>query len=566
MCNDPLRYPGFSIVFIQTFSLHHERKFYVKELLDPERPEGQENYAPCFSEDGSVCIARADELDVPIARSGRNIEEQIFILHSKKDEAVRNVRRCSLRGFDFEMPLKGQTFSGHCNVEMSLFFGHVVSLTYRFLFDGASCRMTRTATTDDLIALLSIWLSAEFWSKDMAQEENGKDHWSQTDINLESRFSVRKLRYGADGAYLPDGESLEIKGKGRYFDQIALRYKLFLYKQCTQDKPEYARRGRHPFKFPGTTENDLHYAMADIWENIAHPEGGKGGPDLFSLSRKPALSEAQIVDHIRNEHKSELIGLLTLYPSEWPYRDPAAYEEVCGENIAIDTDDLVLAGSSVCMVLGTYGRRGAESKGVDWKKHLAERMRYHVSWPEYLVILQMVLARKYVLGYVADRLIEATDDYRMRRSPDRLIRDNAELSVRLSRMLLRLDVVKMSKFPSHKVMYDRTVRRLELDADQEKVSSLMETLDNSLRNISDSKSARSENMLNLILGFISVASAFQLFFMETRMPFLDYLGIADRPVISTVVIALVAAIAFFAILYLLVHGLKDFIVRHLQEK
>ena len=46
MCNAPLRYTGFSIVFIQTFSLHHERKFYVQQLLDPERPEGQENYAP----------------------------------------------------------------------------------------------------------------------------------------------------------------------------------------------------------------------------------------------------------------------------------------------------------------------------------------------------------------------------------------------------------------------------------------------------------------------------------------------------------------------------------------
>ena len=58
------------------------------------------------------------------------------------------------------------TLSGHCNVEMNLFFGHTVSITYRFLFDGEACRLSCPVTTDHIIVFLSTWLSAEFWATD----------------------------------------------------------------------------------------------------------------------------------------------------------------------------------------------------------------------------------------------------------------------------------------------------------------------------------------------------------------------------------------------------------------
>ncbi|MBO6095893.1 MAG: hypothetical protein J6P56_01085, partial [Bacteroidales bacterium] len=249
------------------------------------------------------------------------------------------------------------------------------------------------------------------------------------------------------------------------------------------------------------------------------------------------------------------IGLLSLYPEEWPYRDPEAYDEVCGQNIAIDTDDLVLAGSSLCVVIGTYGRRGAGEEGVNWVEHLKERAHYHVSWPEYLLILQMILAKKYVIGLATDQVILSTTDVE-KQSSEELIGKNAALSIRLTRMVTQLDVVKYSKYPSHKVMFDRTTERLGLEEDYERLSALMESVDNSLHNMSDYKSMRSEFLLNIILAIISVASTFELFFQEDEMPFLTYFGVESSR-LAAVVVAIVAAITMFALLLVLTNSIRN---------
>ena len=60
----------------------------------------------------------------------------------------------------------------------------------------------------------------------------------------------------------------------------------------------------------------------------------------------------------------------SLYPEEWPYRMDSSFEDICGKNIAIDTDDLVLANENMSLVIGTYGNRGKEAP-TDWKKHFA---------------------------------------------------------------------------------------------------------------------------------------------------------------------------------------------------
>ena len=293
--------------------------------------------------------------------------------------------------------------------------------------------------------------------------------------------------------------------------------------------------------------------MVDVWENIQHIE--PDGTDLFATDRPERLTEAQIIDHIREEHKDELIGLLSLYPEEWPYRDPAAYDEVCGENIAIDTDDLVLAGSSLCVVIGTYGRRGAGEEGVNWVEHLKERAHYHVSWPEYLLILQMILAKKYVIGLATDTVVLSTLNAEKKSSQD-LIGENAALSMRLTRMVTQLDVVKYSKYPSHKVMFDRTTARLGLNEDYERLESLMENVDNSLHNLSDFKSMRSEFLLNIILAIISVASTFELFFQEDEMPFLTYFGFESSR-LSAVVLAVIACVTIFALLLVLTNSARS---------
>lgn len=550
-----LTYPGFSVVFIQTFSVHH-----TKEFVLPQRAL-QEMDAPFQAYDAQkeIYLEKADALRTPIAWVERDIENQIFVL-PKNAPVHGNVRRYSLRGFDFTMPIVPApdesiyeaTLSGHCNVEMNLFFGHTVSFTYRFLFDGHACKLSRPVTTDHIIAFLSSWLSAEFWSKEEGSEKTG--------IDYKSHFAVDAIWLDADGNPLEEPERLGNLGTGRSFDAVALRYKNFIYRHCSKFKEdisfaEQRKLIRRWNSAPFSVDNDLHYAMVDIWENLQHIN--KDGSDLFENNPdKPGyLTEAEIVNHIREEHKGELIGLLSLYPEEWPYRDPAAFDEVCGENIAIDTDDLVLAGSSLCMVLGTYGRRGAGEEGVNWVEHLKERAHYHVSWPEYLMILQMILAKKYIIGLARDTVVLSTLDAENKSSED-LIGENAKLSMRLTRLVTQLDVVKYSKFPSHKVMFDRTTERLGLPQDMESLNQLMDSVDNSLHNLADYKAMRSEFLLNIILAIISVASTFELFFQESEMPFLAYFGL-ETSKLAAVVVLIVAMVTIFALLLVVTNSIKS---------
>ncbi len=53
----------------------------------------------------------------------------------------------------------------------------------------------------------------------------------------------------------------------------------------------------------------------------------------------------------------------------------SSFEDICGKNIAIDTDDLVLANENMSLVIGTYGNRGKEAP-TDWKN----------TWPDETVI------------------------------------------------------------------------------------------------------------------------------------------------------------------------------------
>ncbi len=520
-----LTYPGFSIVFIQTFSIHHSKEFVM-------------------SEKASKIITAVE----------KDIEDKIFVMprNGKQD----HVRRFKLRGFDFSTPINEKVYpvelSGHCNVEMNLFFGHTVSITYRFLFDNKSCFLSRPVTTDHLIAFLSNWLSAEFWSKDEGEDT--------TDIDYKTHFKVDAIYLAENGDPLTEPESIGNLGTGRTFDGVALRYKNFIYQHCSDFKKSVSRSEQFKLKkrwdaTPFTVDNDLHYAMVDIWENVQHLMDD--GSDLFANDKKlPGyMTEAEIVDHIREEHKSELIGLLSLYPEEWRYRDPEAYDEVCGENIAIDTDDLVLAGSSLCVVIGTYGRRGAGEEGVNWEEHLEERTHYHVSWPEYLLILQMILAKKYVIDLASDMVVLSTLDVE-KKSSQELIGENSKLSIRLTRMVTQLDVVKYSKYPSHKVMFDRTTARLGLNEDYERLSALMESVDNSLHNVADYKSMKSEFFLNIILAIISVASTFELFFQNSEMPFLTYFGLESSR-LAAVVVAVVAGVTIFALLLVLTKSARS---------
>lgn len=615
-----LAFPSFSVVFIQTFSIHGNLEFtlplkYVREDYNKIVGRIEEE-----AESTKVFKSVAEYLGEPIVYMNQNIERQIFVMSGEEDALVQKklcgdrwissgilskrymrplgkrdkspedsriwrfpkkaVYRFSLRGFDFNMPLRPTDeedfepidLHGHANVEMSLFFGNTVSLTYRFFFDGYSAHITDAddgtknvdACTDHIIALLSTYLGAEYWSAD---SEDGASN-----INLESTFIARNFWIDEDGEEVPEADRVDLcmREGGRAFDKIALRYKKYLYNNYTSYREglsfEEMREHEHFRKKHGVSVvNDHHYAMVDIWENVKHPVELEDGTeeDLFSKFRHPKLSEAEIVNHIRDYHKPELIGLMSLYPGEWPYRDSNSYDEVCGENVAIDTDDHVMVGSNMAVVIGTYGRRSDEVKqgniaeeandgsqvtkqGVDWQKHLQERARYHVSWPEYLMILQMVLAKKYVIGFAKDQMIDVALEARDKEAEE-LIAKNADLGMRLSRQIIQLDMVKYSKFASHKVMFDRTTRRMALDDELAKLREVTDMVDNSLRNLSDYKAMKSDFLLNIILVIVSVASTFELLFQNAEMPFLNYFNI-DSTGMAPWLVLIVASVTIFALL------------------
>ena len=626
-----LSYPGFSAIFIQTFHLHHSLSFCVdenavvipkeesvKNVTSSDNCEGNES-ADKSSGDAPQEVEKdiLDEMkeeNLWIKYVPQNIEKQIFTLsadHEKLETRYKcdsfnsvkrlisrkglrpasilsnvkvfpgkSVYRFALRGFDFEMPfdfkddsLDNVVLKGKARVELSLFFGNTVSLTYRFLFDQEAAHILDKVTgenssvvTDHIIALLSTFLAGEYWSRDLSGK--AEQMASQSFIDLTTYLHIKNFWYDEDGNPLTEPISeIDLTGSGRTFDPICLAYKRYISKDCTAFSEGLTFediKNAHPVTqtLANSAQDDLHYAMVDIWENIAHLD--EYGKDLFEKKDKEnaksdeiILSEADIVNHIRDFHKPELIGLMTLYPQEWRYRDPLAYDEVCGENIAIDTDDLVLAGSNVSVVIGTYGRRGADDDGVDWEDHLKERARYHVSWPEYLMILQMVLAKKYIVNTVKEQLINVSMST-SNNTHEELIGENALMSMRLNRKLLQLDMVQYSKFASHLVMSGRTTRRLGLNEDMEQLKSVIEMVDNSLQNLSNFKAMKSDFFLNIVLAIISIASTFELFFQDSSMPFLHHILGIDTKGIAAYLVAVVAALTFFALLIVIKNSIKKF--------
>ena len=214
----------------------------------------------------------------------------------------------------------------------------------------------------------------------------------------------------------------------------------------------------------------------------------------------------------------------------------------------------ILHGRTVNGLLGG----GDGVNGVNWKKIMRERRLYHVSWEEYLLILQFVLAKKHTLTKAVDRLLHMTSD--MAEVTKKMIGDCSKAALAASKKVIELDVVKQMKFPSHKVMFDRTARRFCLKEDEESLRQLMEIVDSSLHNISDYKSMRSEFLLNVILGIVSVASTFELLFQDSTMPFLTYFGFESSRM-AAVLVAVVASVTVFAILLVVVKSVKEVIER-----
>lgn len=473
-----LRYDGFSIVYMQIF--------YVGDSNDFDKGKDLK------------CL----EKHPLIKRDNDPIDQQIFVFAESVKEPVK---RYELEGFDIKIDLDDPyeaSICGHVHVEMSVFFKKTVSLTYRLVVDGSICNSTNLLCTDHLITLASLNMGAEHWSCD----EEG----SPSNINLNFKgICVSNIPINANGDPIENTDKNSfIENTQDAFKQVSERYKTFILKLTKTSK----RKDRT------SIIQDMNYVYVDIWESVKHHDS------LFS-----ELKEEHIISHIMEEHKREMVGLMTLYPAEWPYRTEESYEDVCGGNVAIDTDDLILVNQNICVVFGTYGLRGGKDSPTDWEEHLKERSHYHVSWPEYLLILEMVLAKKYTLAFANEVLLNSVLSDESFKNTQKAIEENATLNLNITKLLMSLDAVKYSKFMSHKIMFDRTRKRLNIDEDNDRLIAMMDKIDNSLNNIRDVRSLKQGTLLNIVLAGISVASLFQIIFMDLEIPFLNSLGFqSDR--------------------------------------
>lgn len=570
-----LSYPSFSVVFIHTFMVDSDQDQWLIESaeMDADKykkandcirsriindPEKQFTFrgakvpfpVPVGYKAESTSIAE-DVDDKDLVQMENLVEKLLF---TKSSLEKNQIVRYSTRGFDFRIPVRSDVerdddgniietdfepvdFEGHANVEVSQFFGNIFSVTYRFLFDGNMCRVLEPdmgadqdddnldklrqkercrveAVTNHLISFLATYLGAEYWTSDPL-EVNKKGS-----IDLQCRMIIDNFWLNADGYAVTGANDKDPnpwvltneKGDVRAFDEVALRYKKFLIHQYDSK-----------VKTDGVTVNeDSRYAMVDIWETVRHPYGTDLKKDLFSDKHCPQLGEAGIIDHIRDYHKPELVGLMTMYPAEWPYREAVAYDDVCGESIAIDVDDLVLAGTHIAVVIGTYGRRGDGVNGVNWKKIMRERRLYHVSWEEYLLILQFVLARKYTLNKAVDHLQNLTSD--MKEVTKKMIGEIAKKVLLTSKTVVELDLLRQMKFPSHQLMYDRTIRRLRVDEDFERFKDIQEVVNGNIQGLGEYHAAEAEFKVNTGLIAISILSLFELAYQGAGWPFVGFVS------------------------------------------
>lgn len=592
-----LTFPSFSAVYIHTFAMDGDvRPGRMREVDECDYKDQFKAMKKALKPDpvkGKTPVSSLAEVaGKPIVRMLPDVEKLLFSPRCMNDGQVA---RFSMRGFDFRIPVRSDyeydamnirhqdfehlDFEGHVNVEVSQFFGNIFSVTYRFLFDGFTCRILEgeeanvtgagipgrpeaEAATNHLISLLSSCLGAEYWtgSDEDDDDDEGDDKVRKDDeggIDLLNRLILKNFWIDADGRPIvrdaegrimdpaqDPGEDKDgywsMADEDRVFDEVFLRYKKFLARAFVCPSISSMEVGRL------SVSDDSRYAMIDIWETVRHPYGGFRKSDLFMQ-----LTEAEIINHIRDYHKPELVGLMTMYPAEWPYRAAEAYDEVCGGNIAIDTDDLVLAGSHMAVVIGTYGRRGDGVNGVNWKKVMRDRRFYHVSWEEYLLILQFVLAKKYTFNHAVDMLLRLTDN--MAGVDKMTIGKCARTALLASKKAVQLDVIKHMKFPSHKVMYDRTVRRLGLEDDFQRFKDVQEVVSGNLQSLGESHAAKADNMMNFGLAAISVFSLLELAFQNNEWPFVSHI-LNNGSVTSEGVASWVSAVAVALVVVVLTLG------------
>jgi len=420
------------------------------------------------------------------------IDVQIF------SRELKFYQRYNLPGFDIKIEIddkKKSILEGCVYVRAMKLFETCMQLSYRIVvvkggvIDKKSkkkfCKINRPFNTDQLIVSAGIVQKVEHWETDKKTNQ-------QTIDGVIKSVTISNIHLDKDSNYSenPYDETLSS------FEEVMMRYRYYFDKECKSNDSIPAH---------------LH-TFIDVCDNIEH-----SGGDRFD-----SMSEAGIIGHIETEHKAELVGLMSLYPKEWSYRMDSSYSDICGRNIAIDTDDLVLTNSNLTLVIGTYGKRGGKEGTVDWKEHLKKRDTYHVCWPEYMVLVEMILAKKQTINYTITKYVRKSELISDKnRNTLKMIEKNAELSIKLSNVILQLDSIRYLRYISHKHMFKLAEENLGVPDDEQYLNEVIARIDNSLNNANNSIELQQARETNRILMVISVASLFGVLLQGKDVPIIS---------------------------------------------
>jgi hypothetical protein len=433
----------------------------------------------------------ADELQITtsdfVKEFADPIDEQIFT------HQLQFYKRYELKGFNIKIDIDDDektTLEGYVHVRAIKFFDTCIQLSYRFVVvengqmdDKCFCKINHPFNTDQLIAAAGISQKVEYWSVD---KETGK----QTIDGIVKKVSIWDLHLDENSVY-SDAPSTETVFS---LDEVMERYRHYF------DKNSRAK----------DSVSTLMHTFIDVCDNIGH-----SGDFCFD----DTISEAKIIEHIETQHKPEIIGLMSLYPREWPYRMDSSYNDICGRNIAIDTDDLVLTNQNISLVIGTYGKRGGNEVPVNWTEHLKRRDAYHVCWPEYMILIELILAKKQTINYAITRYVEkSTLISGYNQNTRKMIEANAKLSVELSNVILQLDSIRYLRYVSHKHMFKLAEENLDVPNDEQYLNEVINKIDNSLNNANNSIELKQAQDTNRILLIISLASLFGVLLQNDTVP------------------------------------------------
>lgn len=478
-----LKYDSLSIIYLQVFD--------IKKLKDDSKTKKKK---------GNTDTKKY------LVRKENSIDQQIFNTDTCGSNSVKRYQiQCDDKdgkcdGFEFEIEFDEKDESGKSNkinikgrmkIEATVFFNRTVSVSYRMAIDGVNCVRTGDyLNTDHVIYLASLSQGAEHWSYD--------ENYKEQKIKEKKSISI-KSRLGKEGEWFDEPKEVQSAANDNAFSELRSRYKKFIAKQLGAELLDKT--------------DEIEYVYVDVWEDIKY-----ANKDF--LNKK----EEDIVTSIYDDHKKEMIGLMSFYAREWRYCAERNFDVVCGPNLAIDTDDIIMVNRDICVVFGTYGLRGSDDGYVDWKSHLKEmRQEYQVSWPEYMMILEMVLARRSAISSATRYLREFDEDSRSVRKS--WIEDNANLNLRVANLFISLNVTDYSLCFSHKILFERTSERLEIEQKQKNLDDTMKKIDNSLESVSEMRKWNRSNSMNMLLFIISLISILSLLYQNMEMSYLVTKGV-----------------------------------------